>query len=65
MTNEIVTLPVTAHLGILRRFIERERGMRLRVLKGDSQRKGLADADEALKSLDAVSGALRRGSEAL
>ncbi|MCE9567453.1 MAG: hypothetical protein K8U57_36085 [Planctomycetes bacterium] len=60
MSNDIMTMPVTAHISILRRFIERERSMRLRVLKGETQRKGLADADEAMASLTAIEAAIRK-----
>jgi hypothetical protein len=58
MSKDIMTLPVAAHLNIVRRFIDRERGMRLRVLKGESRMKGLADADEALASLEAIKAAI-------
>jgi hypothetical protein len=64
MSNDIATLPVPAHIGILRQFIERERGMRIRVLKGETQRKGLLDADQALRSLKAIEEAIKSDSPA-
>ena len=59
----IVDLPATAHLSIIRRFIETERGMRVRVLKGERQREAIKEADEALRSLELVEKAVRRKHE--
>ena len=56
--TDVATLPVGAHLSILKRFIERERSMRIRVLKGENQRKGITDADQAMDSLRVVAAAL-------
>ena len=55
----VVDLPATAHLSIVRRFIECERGMRVRVLKGERQREAIKEADEALASLAEVEKELR------
>lgn len=57
--SNIATLPVPAHIRILRTFIERETNMRMRVLKGDSQKRGLEDAASAKASIDALDESFR------
>lgn len=60
MSDEIATLPLSAHLSIVRKFIERERGMRNTVLKGATRLKGIEDAENALRSLAVIEQAARK-----
>ena len=49
-----VTLPANYHIKLLRSFIARERGMRLRVLRGHDRQAKLNECDQALDSVEAL-----------
>ncbi|MEI6730420.1 MAG: hypothetical protein WCL30_04105 [Pseudomonadota bacterium] len=52
MSNNIAELPISTKISYIRQALERERGMRLRVLKGDSQRKGMEEMNRCLIYLE-------------
>ncbi len=59
MTN-LSTLPLTAQLRFVQDAWQREKAMRLRVLKGENQRLKLQEADDCLECLANIEKELRK-----
>ena len=47
----VATLPLPAHLRVLRDALARERGMRVRVLSGKARDAGVAEMDRCLEAV--------------
>lgn len=54
LKGEAVTLPLPAHVRFIRRALERERGMRQRVLSGKARDEGVAEMDHCLFGLSEI-----------
>lgn len=60
LKGETMTLPVSAHLSIIRKALERERGMRGRVLRDKARSAGVSEMDQCLLGLAEIEGEIDR-----